>query len=110
MIKYLESLTVISDKNISIRGRYFTVPKNESQAVIPYARVNHNKYIITDKEAIIMTSNWSADYFLYTGGIAFEFAPKSRDNKTDAQGVKLHKQLQNVFLRDWNSPYASQDL
>ena len=55
MIKYLESLTVISDKNISIRGRYFTVPKNDSQAMIPYARVNHNKYIITDKEAIIMT-------------------------------------------------------
>lgn len=29
------------------------VPANESQAKIPYARVNHNKYMVTDKVAYI---------------------------------------------------------
>ena len=60
----------------------------------------------------LFQSNWSADYFLYTGGIALGFTPSTADNKTDTQwtGTKLHKQLQNVFLRDWESPYASMDL
>jgi len=116
MLNYLESLTVISQpkKHIAIRGRYFKVPVSESQAKIPFARVNHNKYIITDKEAIIMTSNWSADYFLYTGGIGFGFTPKvdTATNKTDpgAEGTRLHNQLRDVFVRDWTSPYASDDL
>ena len=37
------------DKNISVKGRYFQVPSNDSQAKIPFARVNHNKYIVTDR-------------------------------------------------------------
>ncbi len=48
----------------------FTVPSfSPEQAKIPFARVNHNKYLVTDKAAYIGTSNWSADYFLFTAGI-----------------------------------------
>jgi len=105
---YLQSLTALNQprENVSVKGRWFTVPANASQALIPYARVNHNKYIVTDKEALVMTSNWSADYFLYTGGIGFGFSPSS-----NAIGNKnMLTQLQQIFLRDWNSQYASQDV
>ena len=33
--------------------RLFVVPANPSQKLIPYARVNHNKYMVTDKIAYI---------------------------------------------------------
>jgi phospholipase D3/4 len=50
--------------------KLFTVPSfSPEQAKIPFARVNHNKYLVTDKAAYIGTSNWSADYFLFTAGI-----------------------------------------
>ncbi len=41
--------------------------------VIPYTRVNHSKYMITDNEAYITTSNWTPDYFLHTGGVSICF-------------------------------------
>jgi phospholipase D3/4 len=53
-----------------IRVKLFTVPAfTPAQAAIPFARVNHNKYLVTDKAGYIGTSNWSADYFISTGGI-----------------------------------------
>lgn len=108
MINYLQSLTALNQPahKVSVRGRWFTVPANESQAKIPFARVNHNKYMVTDKEAIVMTSNWSADYFEYTGGIGFWFAPFSES----ADDNNMLTQLQRIFLRDWRSHYASQDV
>lgn len=33
--------------------RLFMVPASEAQAHIPYARVNHNKYMVTEKAAYI---------------------------------------------------------
>jgi len=120
MLHYLQSLTAIDqpDKNISVKGRYFQVPSNVSQAKIPFARVNHNKYIVTDREALIMTSNWAADYFLYTGGIGFGFKTSTESAlEHDAKGTGslaraegIHKQLTGIFLRDWESPYATKDL
>jgi len=117
---YLRSLTALNqpEHNVNIQGRWFTVPANKSQAEIPFARVNHNKYIVTDKEALVMTSNWSADYFLYTGGIGFWFSPNndaSTVNKDETSnnvndGKNMLTELQQVFLRDWNSRYASQNV
>ncbi|KAK0408733.1 hypothetical protein QR680_004126 [Steinernema hermaphroditum] len=54
----------------SIEVRLFEVPLKGWEH-IPYARVNHNKYMVTDNTAYIGTSNWSGDYFLVTGGIGF---------------------------------------
>lgn len=42
---------------------------SDDQKKIPYARVNHNKYMVTDRSAYIGTSNWSGDYFTTTAGI-----------------------------------------
>ena len=49
---------------------------------------------------LIGTSNWSADYFVNTGGIGFVLNVKSPEN------VELYQKLHRVFLRDWTSLYA----
>ena len=115
---------------MNIRGRYFQVPSfTPAQKAIPFARVNHNKYIVTDEEAMIGTSNWTPDYFLKTGGIGFVFSSNSKneeihslvedqDTFTKDQEesnlksgiVNMHAQLNEVFLRDWDSLYSSEDL
>jgi phospholipase D3/4 len=67
--------------------------------------VNHNKYMVTDKTAYIGTSNWSGDYFVDTAGVAFVFQDDSHgmfQNITQ----DIRKDLQEVFERDWTSPYA----
>ena len=133
-------------KHIDIKGKYFQVPSfTPSQKAIPYARVNHNKYIVTDQTAMIGTSNWTPDYFLKTGGIGFVFSsnPKKENHRHNFIGAakfkdkkylklamserknfvesekeieiddnveNMHTQLNKVFLRDWNSPYASDDV
>ena len=48
--------------------RRFIVPTNRDFDKIPFSRVNHNKYMVTDIAAYIGTSNWSGDYFVNTGG------------------------------------------
>ena len=81
--------------------RYFKVPAfTKFQANLPYARVNHNKYMVTESVGYVGTSNWSADYFFYTGGIGYVI------NDTDSSGTSVRRQLQDVFERDWNSRYT----
>ena len=140
-IVYLNIITVLSKFStyiyssskyhpVNIRGRYFQVPSfTPAQKAIPFARVNHNKYIVTDEKAMIGTSNWTPDYFLKTGGIGFVFSSDSRNEEThrlvEDQAtftkdrevsnpkpgiVNMHTQLNGVFLRDWDSLYSSEDL
>ncbi|NXA44140.1 PLD3 Phospholipase, partial [Eudromia elegans] len=82
--------------------RLFTVPASAAQAKIPYARVNHNKYMVTEKVAYIGTSNWSGDYFSRTAGSALVV------NEMGGGGsASVRAQLQAVFERDWSSPYSA---
>lgn len=60
-----------------------------------HSRVNHTKYIVTDRRLNIGTSNMTWDYFTNTAGCSFN---------TDHPG--LVKKLQEVFDRDWTSSYA----
>jgi len=60
-----------------------------------HSRVNHTKYIVTDRRINIGTSNMTWDYFTSTAGCSFN---------TDHPG--LVRTLQYVFDRDWASPYA----
>jgi phospholipase D3/4 len=61
----------------------------------PFSRVNHAKYIITDKRFNVGTSNMAWGYFYTTAGTSFN---------SDHPG--LRHSLQAAFDRDWNSPYA----
>uniref|UniRef100_A0A0N4ZDN9 PLD phosphodiesterase domain-containing protein n=1 Tax=Parastrongyloides trichosuri TaxID=131310 RepID=A0A0N4ZDN9_PARTI len=85
----------------TIEVKLFEVPE-DIYGWIPYARVNHNKYMVTENTVFIGTSNWSADYFVNTGGIGF--TAKSEDSSINNS---LHYNVSNnIFLRDWNSQYA----
>ncbi|XP_065564619.1 5'-3' exonuclease PLD3-like isoform X2 [Artemia franciscana] len=56
--------------HVDIQVKRFIVPTlTPSQAAIPFARVNHDKFMVTDNVAYIGTSNWSGDYFINTAGI-----------------------------------------
>uniref|UniRef100_A0A2D4LHA6 5'-3' exonuclease PLD3 n=3 Tax=Micrurus spixii TaxID=129469 RepID=A0A2D4LHA6_9SAUR len=103
MFPFLRSLAALQDNrtHYSLEVRLFVVPANETQAKIPYARVNHSKFMVTDKVAYIGTSNWSGDYFLHTAGSALVVAQGSAGDRRT-----LREQLQRIFERDWNSRYS----
>lgn len=87
------------------------MPTSEDQKHIPFARVNHNKYMVTDNTAYIGTSNWSGDYFVNTAGIGLIFHdPNVYDNNeevmSDSITNNVRDELQAIFERDWNSNYT----
>ncbi|XP_060114324.1 5'-3' exonuclease PLD3 [Heteronotia binoei] len=102
---FLRSLAAMQDHRTgySIEVRLFVVPANETQAQIPYARVNHNKYMVSDQVAYIGTSNWSGDYFLHTAGSALVV---NQSQVEDSNQPTVRDQLEAVFERDWNSRYS----
>ncbi|XP_028921100.1 5'-3' exonuclease PLD3 [Ornithorhynchus anatinus] len=106
LLPFLRSLAALQDNrtHYDVQVRLFVVPADEAQARIPYARVNHNKYMVTDRAAYIGTSNWSGSYFTQTAGSALVV------NQTGAAGAAgdpgLREQLEAVFLRDWDSVYS----
>lgn len=99
-LRSLETLTN-SYTNVKIEVKRFIVPTNSDLDNIPFSRVNHNKYMVTDAAAYIGTSNWSGDYFINTAGIGTVFEDVGRQNH-----ASLRLQLENIFNRDWNSKYA----
>ncbi|KAF7666503.1 hypothetical protein LDENG_00106910 [Lucifuga dentata] len=105
MLPFLKSLASVYDpkSKVDIQVRLFVVPANPKQKEIPFARVNHNKYMVTDRVAYIGTSNWSGDYFVSTAGSALVV------NQTDSQMLEptVQSQLKDMFERDWNSSYST---
>ncbi|XP_054168605.1 5'-3' exonuclease PLD3-like [Oppia nitens] len=102
---FLKSLAAFNDSSVfgaHIECKLFVVPAfTPQQADIPFARVNHNKYMVTDQTAYIGTSNWSADYFVNTAGVGIAITP------TNSSHYSIRDQLQEIFERDWNSSYAN---
>ncbi|KAM6074341.1 PREDICTED: phospholipase D4-like [Chlamydotis macqueenii] len=105
MLYYLRSLRALNNPraHISVDVKLFIVPVL-NHTNIPHGRVNHNKYMVTDKVAYIGTSNWSENYFINTAGVGLII----KQNSTNLQRHQLpiQKQLKNLFERDWNSKYA----
>jgi phospholipase D3/4 len=60
-----------------------------------HTRVNHTKYIVTDRRINVGTSNMTWDYFASTAGSSF-----------NANHSGLVRTLQSVFDRDWASSYT----
>ncbi|VDD86126.1 unnamed protein product [Enterobius vermicularis] len=103
IVPYLKSLIAINDafvhkKNFSgrVEAKLFTVPSDAEQAKLSFARVNHNKYMVTDQVAYVGTSNWVGDYFINTAGVGVSFIAPD-----------VVQMLNDVFTRDWNSEYSS---
>ncbi|KAG8550820.1 hypothetical protein GDO81_019608 [Engystomops pustulosus] len=104
MFPFLQSLAALQSNksHYDIEVKIFVVPASEEQKHIPFARVNHNKYMVTDRVAYIGTSNWAGDYFIRTAGSAIVVNQTGTANATNS----LQKQLEAVFLRDWTSDYS----
>uniref|UniRef100_A0A8C9UYN2 5'-3' exonuclease PLD3 n=1 Tax=Scleropages formosus TaxID=113540 RepID=A0A8C9UYN2_SCLFO len=105
MFPFLRSLAAVQDRTskLDIEVKLFVVPPTSSQKNIPYTRVNHNKYMVTDKVAYIGTSNWSGDYFVNTAGSALVV----NQTATLSTELTVQEQVQAVFERDWDSPYST---
>ena len=52
---YMDSFNGLDGlKGVSVEAKFFKVPSfTPDQAEIPFARVNHNKYMVTDKHGYI---------------------------------------------------------
>ncbi|KAH8032326.1 hypothetical protein HPB51_024103 [Rhipicephalus microplus] len=86
-------------------SKLFEVPAfTPEQELIPFGRVNHNKYMVTDNKAYIGTSNWTPGYFINTGGVGLVMDQSGNNDTSSSQPIR--EQLNSVFERDWNSPYA----
>ena len=62
----------------------------------PYSRVNHAKYLVTDRRVNIGTSNYQPSYFYKTAGTSF-----------NSDEALLVGSLQAAFDRDWASAYTT---
>lgn len=109
MFPFLKSLAAVADNrsHYSVAVRLFMVPASAAQARIPYARVNHNKYMVTEKAAYIGTSNWSGDYFTQTAGSALVVNQTVSAADTGTGTGTIREQLAAVFERDWSSQYSA---
>lgn len=68
-----------------------------SGGYIPFARVEHCKYMTVDDEWLwVGTSNWEPSYFLNTRGLAFL-----------VRNASLAKQARGIFETSWNAPTAA---
>nr|HRD18469.1 phospholipase D-like domain-containing protein [Candidatus Neomarinimicrobiota bacterium] len=92
-LPYLQSLDILPNINLKISS----IPEY-SAGYIPFARVEHCKYMITDESLCwIGTSNWSRNYFY-----------DSRNLGLKIENATFAKTLRNIFLKSWDSPYAWQ--
>uniref|UniRef100_A0A8C8DT35 Phospholipase D family member 4 n=1 Tax=Oryzias sinensis TaxID=183150 RepID=A0A8C8DT35_9TELE len=101
MLPFLESLASMrsSEYHINVQIKVFIIPVGNHSG-IPFSRVNHNKYMVTDKTAYVGTSNWAGDYFLTTAGVSLVVSQHAQSSGT------LRGQLKEIFNRDWNSEFA----
>uniref|UniRef100_A0A3B4ENP0 Phospholipase D3-like n=1 Tax=Pundamilia nyererei TaxID=303518 RepID=A0A3B4ENP0_9CICH len=107
MFIFLQSLQVLRRHPLTcdIDVKIFTVPSTAEQKKIPFARVNHAKYMVTDRVVYIGTSNWSENYFAFTAGVGLVVNQTGSAVKPGQQ--TLQSQAEELFLRDWGSEYAS---
>lgn len=90
-LQFMRSLAALDNVQVKL----MEIPPGPGP-VIPFTRVNHSKYMITDNEAYITTSNWTPDYFLHTGGVSISF-----------RNAQFQADVQTIFDRDWNSQYST---
>ncbi|KAI4535112.1 hypothetical protein MG293_014338 [Ovis ammon polii] len=105
MFPFLRSLQALSNPaaNVSLDVKVFIVPVG-NHSNIPFSRVNHSKFMVTEKAAYIGTSNWSEDYFSSTSGVGLVVSQRASDAQPG--GSTVQEELRQLFERDWSSRYA----
>ncbi|HPD25181.1 MAG TPA: phospholipase D-like domain-containing protein, partial [Candidatus Marinimicrobia bacterium] len=69
-----------------------------SGGYIPFARVEHCKYMVADESLCwIGTSNWARNYFY-----------DSRNVGLKIENATVANTFQNIFIKSWDSPYVWQ--
>ncbi len=91
-IDYLKSLSLVP----RIRVKLSEIP-DWSGGYIPFARVEHCKYLVIDTSACwIGTSNWEKSYFYTTRNLGVVVLDE-----------KFSRRLRDIFYKDWDGPYTS---
>jgi len=94
-LPYLQSLDILPNINLKISS----IPEY-SAGYIPYARVEHCKYMVIDESlSWVGSNNWSRNYFY-----------DSRNVGLKIENATVAKTLRNIFTKSWNSPYAWQPI
>lgn len=98
--KSLNSVRLHSRNGIHVK--LFSVPKsNDFEKSIPFARVKHDKFMVTENYVYVGTSNWTPDYFITTCGVGYVA------NFTDpSHKHRLLEQSKSTFERDFDSIFA----
>ncbi|KAM7004140.1 5'-3' exonuclease PLD3 isoform 1-T2 [Passerculus sandwichensis] len=106
MFPFLRSLAALADNGTryGVHVRLFVVPSSAAQSRIPFARVSHTKYMVTDQAAYVGTSNWSGDYFERTAGSALVVAQPGPGSGSGSGSFR--ERLRAAFERDWSSGYS----
>ncbi|HON55633.1 MAG TPA: phospholipase D-like domain-containing protein [bacterium] len=90
-LSYIKSLSCLPNIEVKI----FTIPRLKDR-YLPFARVQHCKYLIIDKARMWMgSSNWEPDYFSHT-----------RNFSLLIEGFKPIRSMRQMFLNSWTSNYA----
>ncbi|KAL5266618.1 hypothetical protein ACHWQZ_G003853 [Mnemiopsis leidyi] len=102
---YLSSLAALdgsgSHRQVVSKVKMFIIPSyTPAQSRLTYARVNHAKFVVTEKHTYVSTSNWSGDYFTSTGGISL-IMENGGEGGCGVCGV-----VHQVFDRDWSSEHT----
>ncbi|KAM8909152.1 5'-3' exonuclease PLD3 isoform 2-T2 [Spinachia spinachia] len=107
MFPFLQSLLALNRPPLKcdIEVKVFTVASTAEQMRIPFARVNHAKFMVTDRVVYIGTSNWSENYFSQTAGAGL--VVNQTGSVVEEGQETLQSQAEELFLRDWKSEYAS---
>lgn len=105
MFPYLRSLQAFSDPaaNVSLDVKVFIMPVG-NHSNIPFSRMSHSKFMVTEKAAYVGTSNWSEDYFSSTSGVGLVVSQRVSGPRPRLSSVQ--EQLRQLFERDWSSRYA----
>ena len=90
-VSFLKSLQVIP--NIQVK---FSVIPQFSGGFIPFARVEHCKYLVVDNNLLWLgSSNWAKSYFY-----------RSRNVGVVIRGQTVNSTVAKVFFKSWDSSYA----
>lgn len=109
-VMWYKSLNAIQSGTLKggrIHVKLFKVPVyDDFEKSVPYARVKHDKYMVTESSLYIGTSNWSPDYFINTCGVGVVITPDKGTNSTKTQQLTIVRNMQRLFERDFSSKFA----